>query len=278
MNHLILASASPRRQELLRLITEEFTVVPADADETLPAGLSVANQIEVLAERKAASASPRRQELLRLITEEFTVVPADADETLPAGLSVANQIEVLAERKAADIFAKHPDSVVIGSDTMVVIDGQPLGKPADAEDARRMLKILSGRTHEVITGLAVLSPTGKKIGHRTTKVQFRNLADREIERYLASGRTHEVITGLAVLSPTGKKIGHRTTKVQFRNLADREIERYLATGEPLDKAGAYGIQGKGATLITGIDGDYFSVVGLPVSMLYTMLDELGQLE
>ncbi|MBS7225466.1 MAG: septum formation inhibitor Maf [Clostridiaceae bacterium] len=182
-----------------------------------------------------ASASPRRQELLRLITEEFTVVPADADETLPAGLPVANQIEVLAERKAADIFAKHPDSVVIGSDTMVVIDGQPLGKPADADDARRMLKMLSGRAHEVITGLAVLSPVGSRIGHRTTKVQFRDLSDGE-------------------------------------------IERYLATGEPLDKAGAYGIQGKGATLITGIDGDYFSVVGLPVSMLYTMLDELGQLE
>lgn len=182
-----------------------------------------------------ASASPRRQELLRLITEKFTVMPADTDETLPAGLPVANQIEVLAERKAADIFAKHPDSAVIGSDTMVVVDGQPLGKPADTDDARRMLKMLSGRAHEVITGLAVLSPVGSRIGHRTTKVQFRDLSDGE-------------------------------------------IERYLATGEPLDKAGAYGIQGKGATLITGIDGDYFSVVGLPVSMLYTMLDELGQLE
>lgn len=119
-----------------------------------------------------ASASPRRQELLRLITEKFTVMPADADETLPAGLPVANQIEVLAERKAADIFAKHPDSAVIGSDTMVVVDGQPLGKPADTDDARRMLKMLSGRAHEVITGLAVLSPVGSRIGHRTTRYSF----------------------------------------------------------------------------------------------------------
>lgn len=179
-----------------------------------------------------ASASPRRQELLRLITEEFTVCPADADETLPDGLSIERQIETLAERKAADVAGKNPDCAVIGSDTMVVVDGKPLGKPADAADARRMLRLLSGRAHEVITGLAVLSPAGNRIGHRTTRVNFRRLTDAE-------------------------------------------IDRYIATGEPLDKAGAYGIQGRGATLITGIEGDYFSVVGLPVELLYTMLVELG---
>ena len=94
-----------------------------------------------------ASASPRRQELLRLITEEFTVCPADADETLPDGLSIERQIETLAERKAADVAGKNPDCAVIGSDTMVVVDGKPLGKPADAADARRMLRLLSGRAH-----------------------------------------------------------------------------------------------------------------------------------
>lgn len=179
-----------------------------------------------------ASASPRRQELLRLITGEFTVCPANADETLPAGLPIVQQIETLAARKAEDVFAKHPDCAVIGSDTMVVVDGEPLGKPADTDEARRMLRRLSGRAHEVITGLAVLSPAGRKIGYRITKVHFRALTDAE-------------------------------------------IDRYIATGEPMDKAGAYGIQGRGAVLITGIEGDYFSVVGLPVELLYTMLTDLG---
>ncbi|MBS5702796.1 MAG: septum formation protein Maf [Butyricicoccus pullicaecorum] len=182
-----------------------------------------------------ASASPRRQELLRLITEEFAICPADADETLPDGLPVERQIETLAFRKAEAVFRENPGCTVIGSDTMVVVDGTPLGKPKDAGDARRMLHLLSGRVHEVITGLAVLSPAGNQIGHRTTKVYFRAL--------------------------TGA-----------------EIDRYIATGEPLDKAGAYGIQGRGATLITGIEGDYFSVVGLPVELLYTMLAQLGYIE
>lgn len=182
-----------------------------------------------------ASASPRRQELLRLIDEDFSVCPADADESLPAGLPVERQLEVLAQRKAEAVFAQHPDCIVIGADTMVVVDGAPFGKPADAADAARMLGLLSGRAHEVITGLAVLSPEGRRVGHRTTRVHFRALRPAE-------------------------------------------IDRYIATGEPLDKAGAYGIQGRGARLITGIEGDYFSVVGLPVELLDSMLTELGFLE
>ena len=179
-----------------------------------------------------ASASPRRQELLRRIAEEFTVCPADADETLPVGLSVKRQIETLARRKAEAVWALHPQDTVIGADTMVVADGKPLGKPVDAADARRMLKLLSGRTHEVITGLAVLSPVGERVGHRTTRVHVRALTDAE-------------------------------------------IDRYIATGEPMDKAGAYGIQGRGAVLISGIEGDYFNVGGLPLELLYTMLSELN---
>ena len=92
---------------------------------------------------------------------------------------------------------------------------------------------------------------------------------------LLSGRTHEVITGLAVLSPVGERVGHRTTRVHVRALTDAEIDRYIATGEPMDKAGAYGIQGRGAVLISGIEGDYFNVVGLPLELLYTMLSELN---
>lgn len=181
-----------------------------------------------------ASASPRRQELLRLITEDFIVCPADTDETLPEGYPIWQQIEILAARKAAQVFAMHPDDVVIGADTMVVADGIPLGKPKDAADAKRMLRLLSGRAHEVITGLAVQSRAGQRVSHRTTKVHFRALSDAE-------------------------------------------IDRYVATGEPLDKAGAYGIQGRGAALVTGIEGDYFSVVGLPVALLYCMLSENGSL-
>ena len=179
-----------------------------------------------------ASASPRRQELLRLIAEDFTVCPADADESLPAGLPITEQLEMLARRKAAAVFAEHPDCAVIGADTMVVLDGAPLGKPQDAEDAKRMLRALSGRTHEVVTGFAVLTPAG--------------------------GRADS-----------------RVTRVHFRALTQDEIDAYVATGEPLDKAGAYGIQGRGAALITGIEGDYFSVVGLPVEGLYCMMKEMG---
>lgn len=179
-----------------------------------------------------ASASPRRQELLRLIAEDFTVCPADTDETLPGDLPLTRQIEILAARKAEHVFRTQPDGIVIGADTMVVVDGLPLGKPKDAADAKRMLHLLSGRTHEVITGVAVYAPNVQKVEHCVTKVEFRQLTAAE-------------------------------------------IDRYIATGEPLDKAGAYGIQGKGAALVTGITGDYFSVVGLPVSLLYCMLSDIG---
>lgn len=182
-----------------------------------------------------ASASPRRQELLGRIAEDFTVCPADTDETLPDGLPIAQQIETLALRKAQAVFDTHPDSTVIGADTMVLVDGVPFGKPVDAADAARMLKILSGRAHEVITGVAVLSPQGRRVAHRVTKVYFRALTAEE-------------------------------------------IAWYIATGEPLDKAGAYGIQGKGSRFIPGIEGDYFNVVGLPVELLDTMLTEVGFLD
>lgn len=179
-----------------------------------------------------ASASPRRQELLRRITDNFSVCPADADETLPQELPIEKQIEVLAARKAQTVLDEHPDSTVIGADTMVVVDGVPFGKPQDAADAARMLGILSGRAHEVITGVAVLSAHARRIAHRVTRVHFRALIPDE-------------------------------------------IARYVATGEPLDKAGAYGIQGKGSLLIPGIEGDYFNVVGLPVELVYQMLTEIG---
>ncbi len=178
-----------------------------------------------------ASQSPRRQELLRLITPDFTVCPADVDETLIEGAPLADEVARLAAHKAQAVAEQYPEAVVIGSDTLVVCDGQALGKPADAADARRMLRLLSGRTHEVMTGLALCIPHGRVI--KDTVI----------------------------------------TTVRFAPLEEAEISAYIETGEPMDKAGAYGIQGLGARLIEGISGDYYSVMGLPVRRLYTRMRE-----
>ena len=161
-----------------------------------------------------ASASPRRRELLSLITEHFTVCPADADETL-RDAPLGEEVTRLSRLKAEAVQAQYPNAVCIGSDTMVTIDGLRLGKPKDADEAASMLRRLRGRTHEVLTGLAVLTPDG------------------------------------------GAHTLHTCTRVTFR-----------------DKAGAYGIQGHGALLIKGIEGDYYSVMGLPVAPLYTILRDI----
>ena len=174
-----------------------------------------------------ASASPRRRELLSLITEHFTVCPADADETL-RDAPLGEEVTRLSRLKAEAVQAQYPNAVCIGSDTMVTIDGLRLGKPKDADEAASM----RGRTHEVLTGLAVLTPDG------------------------------------------GAHTLHTCTRVTFRDFAEDELAAYLATGEPLDKAGAYGIQGLGALLIKGIEGDYYSVMGLPVAPLYTILRDI----
>lgn len=178
-----------------------------------------------------ASQSPRRQELLRLITPDFTVCPADVDEELIDGVPLCDEVARLAAQKAQAVAAHNPEAVIIGSDTLVVCDGQALGKPVDEADAKRMLTCLSGRTHEVMTGLALYLP-GKAIC------------------------TDTVITS-----------------VRFAPLDDAEITAYIETGEPMDKAGAYGIQGLGARLIAGISGDYYSVMGLPVRRLYERMRE-----
>lgn len=178
-----------------------------------------------------ASQSPRRQELLRLITPDFMVCPADVDEGLIEGVPLSEEVARLAAAKAQAVAAHHPEAAVIGSDTLVVCDGQALGKPKDERDAQRMLTCLSGRTHEVMTGLALYVP-GKPVC------------------------TDTVIT-----------------EVRFAPLDEMEIAAYIQTGEPMDKAGAYGIQGLGARLITGISGDYYSVMGLPVRRLYERMRE-----
>ncbi len=171
-----------------------------------------------------ASASPRRQELLRYITPEFEVKPADVDETLPEGVPAEESAEFLAVRKAVYVAQLCPESVVIGSDTVVIAEGEILGKPADEADAERMLKMLSGKVHKVVTGVCIAY--GKKT------FSFSEATD-----------------------------------VKFYKLTDEEIREYIATGDPMDKAGAYGIQSDGCVLVEKIDGDFFAVMGLPVARL-----------
>ena len=172
-----------------------------------------------------ASASPRRRELLKLIYDEFEIEPADIDETVRRSIELEQYPEYLALKKSRYIAEKHPVSdVVIGCDTGVFINDMMLGKPEDTEQAFEMLKLLSGKTHKVITGCSVF--------YKGQNISFSE-----------------------------------TTEVEFFRLTDDEIKEYIATGEPMDKAGAYGIQGKGALLVKRINGDYYNVVGLPVGAL-----------
>jgi septum formation protein len=179
-----------------------------------------------------ASSSPRRRELLSLVGIAHEVVPADIDESYLPGERPAGHAERLAREKAAAIAAAAPDAVSIGADTIVVVDGDVLGKPRDAAHAARMLRRLSGRAHRVITAVAAV---------------WR-------------GETVSAIEDVGVT---------------FRPLTEREISAYIATREPMDKAGAYGIQGFGATIVDRVDGDYFAVMGLAVNRLVRLLEGLG---
>jgi len=206
-----------------------------------------------------ASASPRRQELLRNAGIDFEVQPADVDETPLAREGARECAERLAREKALAVWRKRPEDVVLGADTIVVVDGAILGKPVDAEDAARMLRLLSGRVHRVITGVCVVvagvrsqeSGIGEKSGVRTFAF--------EIPR----GKNCELRTG------------SETTLVTMNALSAEEIREYVATGEPMDKAGAYAIQGRASRWIPRIEGDYSNVVGLPVALVYRMLRDAG---
>lgn len=180
-----------------------------------------------------ASQSPRRKELLEKCGFPFITEPADIDETLNNALSLEEAIQELAARKAEHIFKNHEDAIVIGSDTIVTIDGEVLGKPKDEADAFAMLKKLQGRTHSVITGIAIFTNEEKW---------------------------------------TDVSVSH----VTFDKMDDAEIENYIATGECSDKAGAYAIQGYGGRYITHIEGDYYSIMGLPLSKVYAQLIKIAQ--
>ncbi|MFZ0951869.1 MAG: Maf family protein [Candidatus Sulfotelmatobacter sp.] len=185
-----------------------------------------------------ASASPRRQELLRNAGIGFRVQAANINETPLAGEPPRDCAERLAREKALAIFQGRAGDCVLGADTIVVVDGAILGKPRDADDAARMLRLLSGRVHAVITGVCVVGPVPGKAEAETAS---------------------------------------ETTMVTFCELSDDEIRDYVATGEPMDKAGGYAIQGIASRWIPRIEGDYSNVVGLPVALVYRMLRERGAL-
>jgi len=178
-----------------------------------------------------ASQSPRRAEILRQAGIPFTVRVVPVDETPLPDEKPEDYVQRLAEMKALAVPGK-PDEVVLGADTVVVIDGEMLAKPIDDADARRMLALLSGRRHEVLTGICL-------------KRGAQAIRDRAV------------------------------TRVWFAPMTDREIEEYVASGEPMDKAGAYAIQGIASRWIPRIEGDYSNVVGLPVALVYAMLRERG---
>ena len=180
-----------------------------------------------------ASGSPRRAELLERMGLSFTVQPANTEEILQPGLTPQQQVVSLSRQKAEAVLSLHKeqDTVILSADTVVVLDGKILGKPADPEDAKAMLRALSGRSHLVLTGVTVAS-------------------------------------GAQLLTHCEE------TEVYFRELTEAEIARYVATGEPMDKAGAYGIQGLAAMFIPGIRGDYYNVMGLPVCATAQLLQRV----
>jgi septum formation protein len=179
-----------------------------------------------------ASGSPRRHDLLRLIGVDHEVIPANADESHARGEKPDDHAERLARVKAEAVGAENAQCLVIGADTIVVVDDHILGKPRDVKDAARMLRMLSNRTHVVMTAVAVS----------------------------LEGRTLSVVEKVSVT---------------FRDLTEDEIARYIATGEPMDKAGAYGIQGYGATIVRRIEGDYFAVMGLSLVRLVDLMTQVG---
>lgn len=181
-----------------------------------------------------ASKSPRRKELLTLMGLDFEVLVADVDESCDEGLCGGELCRELSRRKAQEVFRvlreqnRHENALIIAADTLVFLDGKPLGKPKDEQHARDMLRELSGTVHTVCTGISVMTED-------TITTEFEE------------------------------------TEVVFRTIDESEINGYVATCEPMDKAGAYGIQGLGASLVEGIKGDYFNVVGLPICRLARVL-------
>lgn len=181
-----------------------------------------------------ASRSPRRIDFLTALGLQFRAVPADVDESFMEGETFEEHVLRLSEKKARAVSADLPDAYVLGADTLVAVDDRLMGKPVDGEDAARMLRVLSGRTHRVISGFSIV--------RESTGAAYRQCVE---------------------------------TDVTMRRILPEEIEAYTKTQEPLDKAGAYAVQGMAMTMVTEVRGSYTNVVGLPVPEVMTALMELG---
>lgn len=255
---VILASGSPRRKELLSSIGIDFAVCVPDVDESLDPGWSPAEAVEQLAYRKG-----------RAVVE--ALAPRRADSTAP-GIA-ADSPFVFASAPSETAVLEAP-LLVIAADTIVVLDGEVMGKPADAAHARRMLRRLSGREHEVYSGVAVFRPGGwSASGASGTGPAGRgNGPDPAVP--LGDWCRFRVVSTMPSGEPEAV-VGHTVSKVTFAPMTEEEIEAYVRTGEPLDKAGAYGIQGMGAVFVEKIEGDFYSVMGLPLHLLYQMLSTFG---
>ncbi len=190
-----------------------------------------------------ASASPRRQELLRNAGILFTAFPTNIPELPQPGEGARDLVERLAREKARAAARQLPGKFVLGADTIVVVDGEILCKPRDQSDATRMLHQLSGRTHEVTTGVCLIGPP-LRVGNDNLATEFEDTRSE-------------------------------VTLVTVTTITEEEIRSYVASGDPMDKAGAYGIQGVASRWISRVDGSFFNVVGLPVSLVYWMLQEHG---
>jgi septum formation protein len=191
-----------------------------------------------------ASGSPRRAEILTAVGWEFEKQAADVDETEFLDEDPQDYVRRLAKAKAEVVAAKYENAFILGADTIVVIDGKIIGKPKDVEDASRMLNMLSGRWHEVLTGVAIVEVQSPK-----SKVQGQKSV-----------------------------VGIQRTQVKFAEMTDEEIKFLVEKGEPLDKAGAYAVQAQAALFIEEINGDYWNVVGLPINLLYEMINSFRQKE
>ncbi|MGI6607816.1 MAG: Maf family protein [Erysipelotrichaceae bacterium] len=178
-----------------------------------------------------ASKSPRRKELLELLGFDFDVVVSDVNETVSENLSIEEMVKALAYQKAIAVFETHPDNIVLGSDTVVVVDNEILGKPKNAKQAKEMMLKIKNREHQVITGVAILS--------KQEKIVFSN-----------------------------------TSVVHFNDIEEKEIDKYIKTSEPYDKAGGYAIQGWAARYISSIEGNYYTIMGLPLDKVFESLNKL----
>lgn len=187
-----------------------------------------------------ASGSPRRAEILTAVGWQFTKQVADVDESVRQDETPENYVRRLAREKAEAVAALHENALILGADTTVVINDEIIGKPSDLNDARVMLKKLSGNWHEVLTGVALVKVAA------------------------ADGLTPQFET----------RIAFERTRVKFAGMNDEEIEFLVEKGEPLDKAGAYAVQAQAALFIEGIEGDYWNVVGLPVHLVYELMREM----